>query len=187
MTARPAAIVRAGVHAADRAGLLAFAMRQFAFRKALGKAGRVFAWHRLGCHMEGDVRIGPEVTMRFPERVRIGSGTALNGKIWIDAWGPVSIGARCLFNDDISLLTAGHDVHSPRFEGVTRSIVIGDYVWLPCRIVVLPGVTIGHAAVVGTGSIVTRDVPAYAIVAGNPARVVGTRTRAEFEYVPSEM
>jgi acetyltransferase-like isoleucine patch superfamily enzyme len=68
-----------------------------------------------------------------------------------------------------------------------RPITIGDYAWLPLRIVVLPGVAIGYGAVVGTGSVVTHDVPPHTVVAGNPARVIGTRREVDFTYVPSEL
>ena len=64
--------------------------------------------------------------------------------------------------------------------------MIGDYVWLPQRIILLPGVQIGDAAVVGTGSVVTRDVPPYAVVAGNPARIIRERAHLPFRYVPTE-
>lgn len=51
-------------------------------------------------------------------------------------------------------------------------MIVGDNVWIGNRAIVLPGVTIGDGAVVGAGSVVTRDVPARTVVAGNPARVV---------------
>ncbi len=105
----------------------------------------------------------------------------------MDAWGAITIGKRCFLSDDISLLTAGHDIDSPDFAGVVRPVTIGDYVWLPQRIVVLPGVAIGTAAVVGTGSVVARDVAPRTVVAGNPARVIGERADVDFSYVPSRM
>jgi acetyltransferase-like isoleucine patch superfamily enzyme len=54
-------------------------------------------------------------------------------------------------------------------------VVIGDRVWIGYRAIVLPGVKIGEAAVVGAGALVTKDVEPYAIVAGNPARKLGER------------
>jgi maltose O-acetyltransferase len=53
---------------------------------------------------------------------------------------------------------------------------IGDRVWIAYRAIILPGVTIGEGAVVGAGSVVTKDVEPYTIVAGNPARVVNKRS-----------
>jgi acetyltransferase-like isoleucine patch superfamily enzyme len=74
-----------------------------------------------------------------------------------------------------------------RIEDVTRpwllqgsnkkAVVIEDDVWLAANVFVMPGVTIGRSAVVAAGSVVNKSIPAYAIVAGNPGRVVGWRTR----------
>lgn len=61
------------------------------------------------------------------------------------------------------------------FEGYGRRTFIGHDVWIGLKAIVLPGVVIGNGAVVGAGAVVTKDVPAYAVVAGNPARVVKYR------------
>ncbi|MDI3258477.1 MAG: acyltransferase [Sinobacteraceae bacterium] len=53
-----------------------------------------------------------------------------------------------------------------------RPVIIGDRVWIGCNCTILKGVSIGESAVVGAGSVVTKDVPAYVVVAGNPARVI---------------
>jgi maltose O-acetyltransferase len=166
-----------------RLGLLPRAMQRRAFRKLLGPH-RLAAWRRLGATIGDDVSIGPDVTMRLAANVSIGDGTSIGGRTWIDSWGPVRIGRNCLMSDRIDLLTAGHHLDSPTFDGDTRFIEIGDYVWMPMQIVVLPGVRIGNRAVIGTGSVVSRDVPENAVVAGNPARVVNERPVVDFRYVP---
>lgn len=56
-----------------------------------------------------------------------------------------------------------------------RAVVIEDDVWLGAGVTVLPGRVIGTGSIVGAGSVVTRDVPAWSVVGGNPARVLGTR------------
>ncbi len=169
-----------------RVGVLSRLMDIAAFRRLLGAEGRRAAFVRLGADIAPDVAIGYGVFIRHPRNVSIGAGTRINGRVRIDAWGDVSIGRCCIFNDDILVLTAQHDIDSLDFGPDIRPIVIGDYVWLPHRIVVLPGVQIGHAAVVGTGSVVTRDVPPYAVVAGNPARVIRERANLPFRYSPTE-
>lgn len=58
---------------------------------------------------------------------------------------------------------------------VKKTISIGNDVWIGANVTILKGVTIGDGAVVGAGSVVTKDVPSYAIVAGNPARVIKER------------
>jgi len=124
--------------------------------------------------------------MRNPNKVQIGAGTAILGDLYIDAWEPVTIGRNVLINDEVLLLTGTHYLDSPTFAGYGRAITIGDHAWLPHRIVVLPGVSIGAAAVVGTGAVVTRDVAEYTVVAGNPAKFVSHRARQQYTYVPSE-
>jgi maltose O-acetyltransferase len=127
------------------------------------------------------------VRIRKPGKVKIGAGSSLLGHVWIDSWESVTIGRNVLINDDVMLLTAGHDVDSPTFEGDASPITIGDYAWLPTRIVVLPGVSIGEAAVVGTGAVVAHDVEEYTVVAGNPAKLVSQRARQQYRYVPSQL
>ena len=63
------------------------------------------------------------------------------------------------------------------FENVRAPVKIEDYAWLGTRATVLAGVTIGRGAVVATGAVVTRDVEAYTVVAGIPARKIGERPR----------
>ena len=65
------------------------------------------------------------------------------------------------------------------FKGKDQKIVIEDDVWIGYGAVVFTGVTVRRGAIVAAGSVVTRDVPPYAIVAGNPAKVLGERFNAE--------
>jgi acetyltransferase-like isoleucine patch superfamily enzyme len=80
---------------------------------------------------------------------------------------------------------SGHPLDSlkRREKGVDlediRPVVIEDDVWLASRVIVLPGVRIGRGSVVGAGSVVTKDVPAFCLAAGNPARALGTLQNAE--------
>lgn len=176
------------VDAAHRAGLLPTLMQRYGFRKALGSAARVHAWSMLGATIGPEVHLSPGVTMRHARHVTIGEGSALSGRrVWIDAWGEVTIGRDVLINEDVMLLTAGHDLDSPDFAGDIRSVAIGDHAWLPTQIILLPGTRIGRCAVVGTGSVVSGVVPDYAIVAGNPARQIGERARVEYRYRPSRL
>lgn len=81
---------------------------------------------------------------------------------------------------EFAIITANHSFDNPdipiRLQGKTKSpVVIKDRVWIGMRVIILPGVTIGEGAVIGAGSIVTKDVKPYDIVAGNPARVIKNR------------
>lgn len=60
-------------------------------------------------------------------------------------------------------------------EPPVRSVSIGDDVWIGTRVTILPGVKIGTGAVIGACSVVTKDIPSYAVAVGNPARVIRQR------------
>jgi acetyltransferase-like isoleucine patch superfamily enzyme len=116
-------------------------------------------------------------------RLSIGSHSVINRQCRLDARGGLSIGSNVSISPECYLISASHDPHSSSFAGSSKatSISIGDYAWLGVRAVVLPGVSIGRGAVVGAGAVVTRDVEPMAIVAGNPAHVIGQR-RCEPTY-----
>jgi len=80
-----------------------------------------------------------------------------------------------MIGPNVQIYTAAHHLQAkPRNRGqeVAKPIVIEDNVWLGGAAILLPGVTVGRNAVVGAGAVVTRDVPANTVVAGNPARVI---------------
>ncbi len=109
-------------------------------------------------------------------RLTIGHGTSINGvgtKILCKQ--AVSIGAFCSISWDVQVLD--NDFHTMTVGGAeqpsTAPVVIGDHVWIGTRALILKGVTIGDGAVIAAGAVVTKDVPAGAIAAGLPAKVVG--------------
>ena len=63
----------------------------------------------------------------------------------------------------------------------SKPVEVGDYAWIGAGATVLPGVRVGHHAVIGASSVVTKDVPDYAVAVGNPARVVKILDKTRFE------
>jgi maltose O-acetyltransferase len=157
------------------------------FRKLLGMRWRLAAWRALGARIEDNVGIGARVWMRWPQNVSIGEGSKLGGEIWLDAGGGIEIGRNVLITHECSLLSTEHALDSPKFKAVNAPIRVGDYVWIPYRVIVLPGTTIGDHAVIGSGSVVRGEVEPYAVAAGNPARVIGRRAEVEYTYVPARI
>jgi maltose O-acetyltransferase len=95
----------------------------------------------------------------------------------LDFNGGLTIGSDVNISSDVWILTTEHDPNSPCFEGRSRSVSIGDRVWIASRATVLPGCALGDGVVVGAGSVVGGDIPPWTIVSGNPAREIGTRSR----------
>ena len=116
---------------------------------------------------------GSGATLEVGDRSQLGH----NARI-----GPsVTIGDDVLMGPDIVIMTTAHAFEDPdrtiREQGAlpVEPVVIGDDVWIGTRAIVMPGVTIGDGAVIGAGSIVTRDIPPMSIAVGNPARVLRRR------------
>lgn len=110
----------------------------------------------------------------------IGHGTYVGNFVQINAWRDVVIESNVLVADRVFISDADHRFHRPdipikhqgdHFKG---SIRISEGCWLGIGSVIMPGVTVGRNAVVAANAVVTRDVPDRSIVAGVPARVIGT-------------
>ncbi len=88
---------------------------------------------------------------------------------------PVTIGSRTLFGPNVQLYTAAHpENHEVRAKNLefAKPITIGEDVWIGGGVIICPGVTIGNFAVIGAGSVVTKNIPADVVAAGNPCKVI---------------
>lgn len=116
------------------------------------------------------------------QRLRIGPGTGLNGPCDIDLGGPVEIGAGVSICHHVSIMTMTHEIGPATLRaGASRylPVRIEDGVWVGAHVVICAGVTVGRGSVLVPGSVITRDVPANAVVQGSPARVVRWLDRGE--------
>lgn len=105
--------------------------------------------------------------------VSIGADTIVQGS-HLDGRGKLLIGNHCVI-DQSTILTAQHKIDSEAYETVYEPVIIADYVIIYQKSIILPGIKIGYGAIVGTGSVVIKDVPEMGIVAGNPAKVIRYR------------
>jgi acetyltransferase-like isoleucine patch superfamily enzyme len=108
---------------------------------------------------------------------RLGKGVFINfNSTFIDTC-PISIGARTLVGPHCSFYSGTHPLDPFLRNGIKgpelgKPITIGEDCWFGGNVIVLPGVTIGRGVTIGAGSVVTKDVPAFHVVAGNPARIL---------------
>ncbi|MCA8034495.1 acyltransferase [Burkholderia arboris] len=109
--------------------------------------------------------------------ISIGDNTVVNRYTYLDGRVPLTIGNNVNISHYTLIQTLTHDPQNPDFVCLCKPVVIEDHVWIGARAIISPGVRIGEGAVVGAGSVVTRDVEPYTIVAGNPARFIKERTR----------
>ncbi len=135
---------------------------------------------------EGRLELGPGVllepgvwiTAPGSARVRIGAGTFLNKGVMVASQELVEIGEHCMLANGCFVSDADHRFDDPQrpitWQGFTSKgpTRVGANCWLGANVVVTSGVTIGERCVIGANSVVTRDVPAFSIAAGAPAKVL---------------
>lgn len=105
--------------------------------------------------------------------IRIGNGTYLNRGTTVVAHDRVEIGRHCKIAWDVVIMDTDQHV-IPQMENRDLPVVIGDDVWIGCRVIILKGVSIGARAVIAAGAVVTKSIPPDCVAAGVPARVIQT-------------
>lgn len=127
----------------------------------------------------------PPFHCEYASHIEIGDNFYANtGCIMLDV-AKITIGKNVLFGPNVSIYTAGHPIHpDSRNSGYEYGIpvTIGDNVWIGGSCVILPGVNIGDNAVIGAGSVVTKDIPDSVCAAGNPCRVIRKITEKDRPY-----
>jgi acetyltransferase-like isoleucine patch superfamily enzyme len=159
--------------------------------------GLVFFGKRLELQIarQGEIRFGRFVWIGDGTKIRchegeveIGAKTVMGQECTISAYQRVRIGEQCVIADRAMFIDFDHgvvEVERPiRLQGIyKRDVVVGSNVWIGYGACVLRGVSVGDNAIVGTNSVVTKDVPANAVVGGVPARVLRMReTPAELRW-----
>jgi maltose O-acetyltransferase len=130
-----------------------------------------------------DAFILDNVRIMGKRRISLGDRSAINTGCWITASGGLEIGDDVMIGPNVVIHTGNHNIADTSIpmnrQGHTfEKIVIGNDVWIGANAIILMGVIIGDGAVIGAGSVVTKDVYPYTVVAGNPIRVI--KDRREF-------
>lgn len=138
---------------------------------------RRFVLRLFGAVVHHTAHIYPDCRIWLPANLTLEEKSCLGPRVECYCVAPVRLGRNAVVSQDAYLCAAGHDVHASDFPLVGAPIALESESWVGARAVILPGVTVGHGAVIAAASVVTKDVAPNAIVAGNPARQVGTRAK----------
>jgi len=132
-----------------------------------------------------DLRIGGNVNL-INDNITIGDNVFIGDRTTIAGIVPVTIGDNVMFGPEVMIRGGDHNfsvVGKPMAEvktgGINLPIIIEDDVWIGTRVIILKGVKICEGAIVGAGSLVTREVPPYSINVGSPSRPIRCRFSKE--------
>jgi acetyltransferase-like isoleucine patch superfamily enzyme len=125
------------------------------------------------------------------EKFFMNEGSYFKPGSYVECTGGVTIGKYCHFSRAVTIFSTTHEFNKrpkiPYDEVLSpRPVVVRDFVWCGSNVTIVGGVTIGEGSIIGSGSVVTKDVPDYAIVAGNPAKVIGQRDVEHFRKLKEE-
>ncbi|ADM10312.1 hypothetical protein PB2503_11324 [Parvularcula bermudensis HTCC2503] len=128
-----------------------------------------------GAQIAGGAAVYPDVTIWAPWNLQLAAGACLGPGVDCYNVAQVSIGRDTTVSQRTYICTASHDHRDPAFPLVTAPVQIGAKGWLAAEAFVGPGVEIGEGVVAAARSVIVRSVPAWTVVAGNPAHSVATR------------
>ena len=130
------------------------------------------------------------VCARGEGKFEIGIGSHLKSDSFIEYMGGGEIGDYFHTGRGLTIFSSNHDYGGDKIpygdEDIMKEVIIGDWVWCGANVTIVPGVHIGNGAVIGSGAVVTKDVPECAVVGGNPAKIIKYRDKELFYKLKSE-
>jgi putative colanic acid biosynthesis acetyltransferase WcaF len=143
----------------------------------------LYGWRRMllrlfGAQVGRGAKVFPSTRFWVPWNLTLGEFACLSHDVDCYCVAPVRVGAHATVSQYAFLCTATHDVRDPHMRLIAKPIFVEDQAWVCARAFIGPGVTLGQGAVAGACAVVMKDVPAWQIVAGNPAVTIGERVLA---------
>ena len=143
---------------------------------------RNFIWRLSG------MTIGPKSTLHTgvrvfnPMNIRIGKGTIIGYRSFLDGRRKIRIGDHTDIASEVMIYNEEHDIDDPEFKATGEEVIIGNYVFIGPRAIILPGVSVGDNAVIAAGAVVTKDVSKGEVVGGVPAKKIRNRKLKNPQY-----
>ena len=115
------------------------------------------------------------IYVHFPWKLKIGDCVWLGAGTYLHNLLEITIGSNTSVSHQVFISTGGHDIKSSSFPFKNAPVVIGSSVWIASRSTILAGVEVGDGSVVAAGSVVTKSIPPWQVVAGCPAKAISSR------------
>ena len=139
------------------------------------------------------VQIHESCSFNHADKIEFGSNISIQRDCTFSGHGGIFVGDGTIFAHCVDVLSGNHNYDSEDLEFlpfderfICKKVEIGKFVWIGAHSIILPGVKIGDGAVVGAGSVVTKDVPTLAVVGGNPAKIIKYRNKNVFNKLSQE-
>lgn len=129
---------------------------------------RSFLLRCFGAKVASGVHVYPGVKIWAPWNLELAAECGIANGAILYSQGKIIIGRRAIISQGAHLVTGTHDYTQPGFPLITKSINIGDHVWIAAEVFVHPGITIAEGCIIGARSVVNKDMPAWMICTGHP-------------------
>ena len=157
------------------------------FRHKLIRKIRVFFLLRKVESHSKELYVGGKTVLT--NKTNLGKNPSFNGMI-INGIGKVTFGDNFHSGTDCLIITSNHNYNGSKLpydeSHIIKDVLIGNNVWFGDRVIILPGVTIGEGVIVQAGAVVVKDVPDYAIIGGNPAKVFKYRDKEHYDNLKNK-
>lgn len=137
---------------------------------------RRFLLTLFGANIHRTARIHASVRVWYPPYLSVGKNTTIGPRVTCYCQDRITIGDRAVVSQGAHLCAGTHSISDENFQLVTRPIDIEDQVWVAAECFIGPGVRIGQGAVLGARGVAFKDLKAWTVYAGNPAREIKIRT-----------
>lgn len=141
-----------------------------------------FVFRLCGVTIGNNVKLSSGCSFENPSGLSIGNETYVGSQVFFGAHNGISIGKQVMIGSGTSFLSADHNfdecntpIVNQGMKHEDKEIVVEDNVWIGTKCIILKKVRLGKGSVIGAGSVVTKDVSPYTIVAGNPAKIIINR------------
>lgn len=136
---------------------------------------RAMLLRMFGAKIGSKCRLTSSMEVWMPSRLFMGSNVWIDRGVNLYDVERITIGDNAIISDGAYICTASHDISKSDFPLTTAPVAIGAGAWVAAHARIMPGIKIGEGAVVGAGSVVTKDVEPWTVVAGNPAKFIKKR------------